>query len=418
MVLLIVLIGILTIFSAFFSSCEIAYSSVNKIKLKKEAEEGNKKASAAIKIIDNYSTAISTILVGNNLVNIFIQSLGTLVFIHYFGEELGQIYSIVILTLIVLIFGEIFPKALANKYSYSLSLAYTTIYNFFRIIFYPVTFLVNKVIGKTVNKLAPKETIPTATDEELITLTEELEEEGLIDSDDAELIISAIDFCDITAHEIMIPRVDMFSIDIDDDQKEILSNEEIFRFSRVPVYENTIDNIIGILDTTTLMKKLLAGQQIDLRNMLDEPMYVHKTKHISNILTEFKENNKHISIVVDEFGGVMGIVTMEDIVEELVGDIFDEMDEVVLDYKEVSENVYDVDGDMNIYDFFELVEYDNREFESEYTTVGGWCTEVLEKFPQVGDNFEFANFTVTITDAEAMRVGIVRVEIKEVEEEE
>lgn len=418
MALLIVLIGILIIFSAFFSSCEIAYSSVSKIRLKKEAEEGNKKASAAVKIIENYSTALSTILVGNNLVNIFIQSLGTLVFIHYFGDELGQIYSIVILTLIVLVFGEIFPKALANKYSYSLSLMYTKMYNFFRIMFYPITFVVNKLIGKAIAKLAPKEAAPTATDEELITITEELEEEGIIDSDDAELIISAIDFCDITAHEIMIPRVDLFAIDIDDNQEEILSNEEIFRFSRVPVYEDTIDNIIGILDTTLLMKKILVGQQIDLRSMLDEPMYVHKTKHISNILTEFKQNNKHLSIVIDEFGGVMGIVTMEDIVEELVGDIFDEMDEVVLDYKEVSENVYDVDGDMNIYDFFELVEYDDREFESEYTTVGGWCTEVLEKFPQVGDSFEFANLSITITDAEAMRVGIVRVEIKEVQEEE
>lgn len=418
MVLLIILIGILIIFSAFFSSCEIAYSSVSRIRLKKEAEEGNKKATSAIKIIDNYSTALSTILIGNNLVNIFIQSLGTLVFIHYFGEELGQIYSIIILTIIVLIFGEIIPKALANKFSHSLALLYPKIYNFFRILFYPITFVVNKFIGKAVAKLAPKEITPTATDEELITITEELEEEGLIDSDDAELIISAIDFCDVTAHEIMIPRVDMFAIDIDDNQEEILTNEEIFRFSRVPVYEDTIDNIIGILNTTTLMKKMLIGEKIELRKMLDEPMYVHKTKHISNILTEFKQNNKHLSIVVDEFGGVMGIVTMEDIVEELVGDIFDEMDEVVLDYKEILPNVYDVDGDMNIYDFFELVDYDDRDFELEYTTIGGWCTEVLEKFPQVGDTFEFANLKITIIDAEAMRVGTVRVEVTEKDIEE
>lgn len=418
MVLLIVLIGILIVFSAFFSSCEIAYSSVSRIRLKKEAEEGNKKANDAIKIIDNYSTAISTILVGNNLVNIFIQSLGTLVCIHYFGEDLGSVYSVVILTVVVLIFGEILPKALANKFSHSLALMYSKMYNFFRIMFYPITFVVNKLIGKTIAKLAPKEVVPTATDEELITITEELEEEGVIDSDDAELIISAIDFCDITAHEIMIPRVDVFAIDIEDDQEEILSNEEIFRFSRVPVYEDTIDNVIGILDTTVLMKKILMGETIDLRSILDEPMYVHKTKHISNILTEFKQNNKHLSLVMDEFGGVMGIVTMEDIVEELVGDIFDEMDEVVLDYKEIEPNIYEVDGDMNIYDFFELVDYDDREFESEYTTIGGWCTEVLEKFPQVGDTFDFANLKITIIDAEAMRVGIVRVEVQEIEEEE
>lgn len=417
MVFMIILIGILVLFSAFFSSCEIAYSSVSRIRLKKESEEGNKKATAAMKIIDNYSVALSTILIGNNLVNIFIQSLGTLVFIHYFGEELGQIYSIVILTVVVLIFGEIIPKALANKYSHSLALVYPKIYNFFWIIFYPITFVVNKFIGITVNRIVPKEVTPTATDEELISIAEELEEEGVIDSDDAELIISAIDFCDVTAHEIMIPRVDVFAIDIDDDQKDILANEEIFRFSRVPVYEDTIDNIIGILNTTSLMKKILLGEEINLRNMLDEPMYVHKTKHISNILTELKENNKHLSIVVDEFGGMMGIVTMEDIVEELVGDIFDEMDEVVLDYKEVAPNIYEVDGDMNIYDFFELVDYDDREFESEYTTIGGWCTEVLEKFPQVGDTFEFANLKLTIIDAETMRVGMVRVEVLERKDE-
>jgi len=176
--------------------------------------------------------------------------------------------------------------------------------------------------------------------------------------------------------------------------------------------------VIGILNTTSLMKKILNGEQIDLRSMLIEPMYVHKTKHISNILTKFKATNQHLAIVADEFGGFMGILTIEDIVEELVGDIFDETDEVILDYKELGENIYEVDGDMNIYDFFELVDYDDRDFESEYTTVGGWCTDMLEKFPEVGDTFEFANFTVTITEVEGMRVGKIKVEIQEMIDEE
>ena len=166
------------------------------------------------------------------------------------------------------------------------------------------------------------------------------------------------------------------------------------------------------------MKKILNGEAIDLRSMLTEPMYVHKTKHISNILTKFKKTNQHLAIVVDEFGGFMGILTAEDIVEELVGDIFDETDEVVLDYRELAPNLYEVDGDMNIYDFFELVDYDDRDFESEYTTVGGWCTDILEKFPEVGDHFEFANFIVTITAVEGMRVGKVKVEVQEQDEDE
>lgn len=415
---ILILIVILIILSAFFSSCEIAYSSVNKIKLKKKVSDGNKEATKAMEIVNNYSEALSTILIGNNLVNIAVSSLATMVAVAYLGEEMGSLLATIVATIVVLIFGEILPKALANKFSLKLTLLYVKPFKICRIIFFPITFLVTKFV-KLISKIwTPKNIEVSEIDEELNVITEELEEEGVIDEEDAELIISAIDFRDVTAHEIMIPRVDVFAIDIDDNQEDILKNEQIFRYSRVPVYEDTIDHVIGILNTTSLMKKILNGEQIDLRSMLIEPMYVHKTKHISNILTKFKATNQHLAIVVDEFGGFMGILTIEDIVEELVGDIFDETDEVILDYKELGENIYEVDGDMNIYDFFELVDYDDRDFESEYTTVGGWCTDMLEKFPEVGDTFEFANFTVTITEVEGMRVGKIKVEIQEMIDEE
>ena len=415
---ILILIVILIILSAFFSSCEIAYSSVNKIKLKKKVSDGNKEATKAMEIVNNYSEALSTILIGNNLVNIAVSSLATMVAVAYLGEEMGSLLATIVATIVVLIFGEILPKALANKFSLKLTLLYVKPFKICRIIFFPITFLVTKFV-KLISKIwTPKNIEVSEIDEELNVITEELEEEGVIDEEDAELIISAIDFRDVTAHEIMIPRVDVFSIDIDDNQEDILKNEQIFRYSRVPVYEDTIDHVIGILNTTSLMKKILNGEQIDLRSMLIEPMYVHKTKHISNILTKFKATNQHLAIVADEFGGFMGILTIEDIVEELVGDIFDETDEVILDYKELGENIYEVDGDMNIYDFFELFDYDDRDFESEYTTVGGWCTDMLEKFPEVGDTFEFANFTVTITEVEGMRVGKIKVEIQEMIDEE
>ena len=415
---ILILIVILIILSAFFSSCEIAYSSVNKIKLKKKVSDGNKEATKAMEIVNNYSEALSTILIGNNLVNIAVSSLATMVAVAYLGEEMGSLLATIVATIVVLIFGEILPKALANKFSLKLTLLYVKPFKICRMIFFPITFLVTKFV-KLISKIwTPKNIEVSEIDEELNVITEELEEEGVIDEEDAELIISAIDFRDVTAHEIMIPRVDVFAIDIDDNQEDILKNEQIFRYSRVPVYEDTIDHVIGILNTTSLMKKILNGEQIDLRSMLIEPMYVHKTKHISNILTKFKATNQHLAIVADEFGGFMGILTIEDIVEELVGDIFDEMDEVILDYKELGENIYEVDGDMNIYDFFELVDYDDRDFESEYTTVGGWCTDMLEKFPEVGDTFEFANFTVTITEVEGMRVGKIKVEIQEMIDEE
>ena len=415
---ILILIVILIILSAFFSSCEIAYSSVNKIKLKKKVSDGNKEATKAMEIVNNYSEALSTILIGNNLVNIAVSSLATMVAVAYLGEEMGSLLATIVATIVVLIFGEILPKALANKFSLKLTLLYVKPFKICRIIFFPITFLVTKFV-KLISKIwTPKNIEVSEIDEELNVITEELEEEGVIDEEDAELIISAIDFRDVTAHEIMIPRVGGFAIDIDDNQEDILKNEQIFRYSRVPVYEDTIDHVIGILNTTSLMKKILNGEQIDLRSMLIEPMYVHKTKHISNILTKFKATNQHLAIVADEFGGFMGILTIEDIVEELVGDIFDETDEVILDYKELGENIYEVDGDMNIYDFFELVDYDDRDFESEYTTVGGWCTDMLEKFPEVGDTFEFANFTVTITEVEGMRVGKIKVEIQEMIDEE
>ncbi len=415
---IIILIVVLIVLSAFFSSCEIAYSSVNKIKLKKKVSDGNKEATKAMEIVNNYSEVLSTILVGNNLVNIAVSSLATMVAVAYLGEEMGSLLATIVATIIVLIFGEILPKTFANKFSLKLTLIYVKPFKICRVIFFPITFLVTKFV-KLISKIwTPKNIEVSEIDEELNVITEELEEEGVIDEEDAELIISAIDFRDVTAHEIMIPRVDVFAIDIDDNQDDILKNEQIFRYSRVPVYEDTIDHVIGILNTTNLMKKILNGEQIDLRSMLTEPMYVHKTKHISNILTKFKATNQHLAIVADEFGGFMGILTIEDIVEELVGDIFDETDEVVLDYKELSENIYEVDGDMNIYDFFELVDYDDRDFESKYTTVGGWCTDILEKFPEVGDTFEFANFTVIITEVEGMRVGKIKVEVQEMIDEE
>ena len=419
-----VLIGVVivcVILSAFFSSCEIAYSSVSRIRLKKEAEEGNKKAEAALKIIDNYSQTLSTILIGNNLVNILISSVGTIILTRLmtnYDEDIISITSILLFTIILLIFGEILPKAFANKNSHFLALFYTRIYNFFRIVFFPITWVVNKMLGRILRKFKHKDDEPTATDEELITITEELEEEGIIDEDDAELIKSAIDFIDVVAQEIMIPRVDVYAIDIDDPLRESIQDEEIYRYSRVPVYEDTIDNIIGILQTSDMMKLILNNQEVDIRSLLREPLYVHKTKPISAILTEMKNEHNHIAIVVDEFGGVMGILTMEDIIEELIGDVFDELDEVVLDYHQISETEYQVDGDMNIYDFLELIEYDDRDYESEYTTVGGWCTDMLQKFPETGDTFDFANITVTILDVDKMRVGNIKVDIHPVEDEE
>lgn len=417
--IILMVIMILCVFlSAFFSSTEIVYSGVSKIKLKKKVEEGSKKASAALRISENFTDALSTILVGNNLVNILVSSTSTLLATSIWGPQKGPTMAVILSTIVVLIFGEIIPKVVGNRYNFRLSMLFANLFNGFRILFFPITWFVTKLVSLLSKLWMPKKKEPIADGEELIHIVEEMEEEGVIEENDAELISAAIDFVEVTAHEIMVPRVDVFAIDIDDDQVEILSNEEIFRFSRVPVYEDTIDHVIGILNTVELMKRILTGKKIDIRAMLTEPMYVHKTKSISNILTEFKQTDQQLAIVVDEFGGMMGILTMEDIVEELVDDIFDEMDEVVLDYTELEPGIYEVDGDMNIYDFLDLVDYDDRDFESEYTTVGGWCTDILERFPQVGDAFTFANLDVSIIEADKMRVEKVKVIVHTIEDEE
>ncbi len=412
----IAIIGLI-ILSAFFSSCETAYSSVSKVKLKMQVESGNNKASRALKIVDDYATTLSTVLVGNNLVNTLISSLGTIASIALIGEEYGGVVSTAVLTVVLLIFGEILPKTIGNKFSFSISLLYVDFYNFFKMLFFPITYLVNLFIFKVFKGLDEEDSETQATDEELITIASQLEEDGYIDKEDAELIKSAIDFTTITAREIMIPRVDVFAIDINDSQEEILNNEELYRFSRVPVYDDNIDNIVGVINTTILMKCLLANKIIDLKSMIKPAFYVHKTKNISTILTEFKENNEQLAIITDDFGGVMGILTMEDIIEELIGDVFDETDEIVYDYEQINNNTYFVDGDMNINDFFELFEYDDEEFEAEYTTVGGFCTDILQKIPEVDEKFEFNNLTITIIECDKMRVERIKVEVKVISDE-
>ncbi|MEG1710230.1 MAG: hemolysin family protein [Clostridia bacterium] len=399
--------------SAFFSGSEIVYASVNKLKLKRAANNGDKKAKHALAAIESYAETISTILIGNNLVNIAASSMATVMAIKLWGNVNGPIYATLLMTMIILTFGEILPKTLALPHSYMLSKLFTPILDVFKFIFKPIV----KVVTIMVNKLSvlwtPKETEHT-TDEELITMVDSIEQEGVIDKKQSELIRSAIQFCDVEAYEIMTPRVDVQAFDIDDDIEKLFENQSIYNHARIPVYEDNIDNIIGVLNGKFLLRKRLIGEVItkqDIKRMLIEPLYVFKTKEASALLQEFKKNKTHMAIVTDEFGGTMGIITMEDILEEIVGDIWDETDEIEEEYIEQSNGEYVVDGDMNIYDFFELVGYDDKDFDSDYSTVGGWVTEILERFPIVDDTFTFDNLIVSVYDVEPHRVLSVKVKI-------
>lgn len=417
-VYIIIAIVVLIIGSAFASASEIAYATMNKIKLEKAASDAkNKKAVRAKKLIDDYPSLLATILVINNLVNIAMTSLFSILASEIFAKNTNT-YSVIFGTLIVLIFGEIIPKVITARYNYSIALSFSLLLTFFKKFFKPVVYVATKISNFFAKFWTPKEKEESVTDEELITMVDEIEEEGFIDEETGDLVRSAIDFTDVSAYEIMTHRVDVFAFDIEDKIDELINDVNIFKYSRVPVYRDDIDHIIGVLNTKVLIKQLLSKNKksIKIEELLTEPIYVHKTKAISEVLREFKKTRTHIAIVVDEFGGTMGIITLEDILEELVGDIWDETDVIEEEYTQKSENEFIVDGEMNIYDFFDLVEYEDKEFESEYTTVGGWCTDVLGKFPEVGDNFVFGNLKVSIIEVDGMRVE--KVKIIKVEENE
>lgn len=408
--LLYVLLVILVFCSAFFSSSEISYAYANKLRLRKKADNGSRAAMKAIWISENFSGFLSTILVGNNLVNIAFSSAVT-VLVAKAGK--GEAMAPIISTVILLVLGEILPKIIGSSQADRLVTAYSYPLRFFMVVFKPITALVNVVVKKLSVLWTPKETEPEVTDEELVSILETIEGEGVFTEQESELIKSAIEFSDVTAMDIFVPRVDVSAIDIEDSIDSLLKNPDLLSYSRIPVYRDTIDNILGILSTKKLLKAVASMplEEVKLEDYLSPPVYVHKTKNISSILSEFRRQHLMMAVVVDEFGGTMGILTLEDILEEIVGDIFDESDDIEVDVVKESENTYLVDGVTNIQDFFDSIEYEPAGFESEYTTMGGWAVEMLDRFPKVGDHFDYDRLTVTVTDAETRRVEKLKVEI-------
>ncbi len=408
---LIIAVVFLVAGSAFFSSAEIAYNSASPHKLRAKAEAGDKRAILAQRINEFYTQALSTVLVGNNLVNIATTAIITALCIEAMGP-IGQGYAEIITTLILLIFGEILPKIMANAYCNKLVLVYSGPLNFFITLFKPVVFLVTKFVDLLAKLWTPEETEPAMTDEELVMVVDSIQDEGVITEDEGDLIKSAIEFADITAHEIMVPRVDVTAVEVDTPVEELLDHEDIAHFTRIPVYEENIDHIVGIVNVSRLLKLAMdpdTRKNLSLRTLMEEPKFVHMTKNIADLLKELRREGRNMAVVLDGYGGTAGILTVEDILEELVGDIFDETDEVEQDFTEMSENEFQVDGDMNIYDVFDLVGYEPREFESEYNTLGGWITEVLDRFPQAGDTFTYERLHITVLSVDEHRVDQVRI---------
>ena len=415
MIWMLVLMVLLVICSAFFSSSEISYATANKLHIRSAAEAGDRRAKGAQWISDHFPKFLSTILVGNNLVNIAFSSVMTLLLAGS-GENAAPVVS----TAVLLICGEIIPKIVGTSQADRLVYFYVYPLRFFMLLFTPVVSVVNVVVGKLSRFWTPKEPEPEVTDDELVTILETIEEEGVFTEQESELIKSAIEFSDVTAVDILIPRVDMAAFDLDDGLNKLLEDDDLLSYSRIPVYRETIDNILGILSTKKLLKAAVTQElnEIDVDDLLSPPVYVHKTRNISSILKEFRKKHLMMAVVVDEFGGTMGILTLEDILEEIVGDIFDESDEVELDVVPEGKDIFTVDGGTNIDDFFDYIGYTPQDFESEYSTMGGWAVERLDRFPEVGDHFVWDRFDVTVTAAEAMRVETLQVRLLPPPEEE
>ncbi|MEA4962569.1 hemolysin family protein [Lutispora sp.] len=397
-------IVLLIMLSAFFSGSEIAFASVNKARLKKASQAGKSSAKIALYITEHFEDALSTILIGNNLVNIAASSISTVIAIGLMGES-GTIAATLIMTVVILTFGEITPKIIAKQQCDKFVLLASYPLRFLMVIMKPViavvVWIVN-LISKIWEKDGQKE--PSVTEEELVSIIEIVEDDGIIDKDRSELLQSALEFSDISVEEILTPRTDMVAIDIDDDMDTIVDIALNSPYSRIPVYEDTIDNIIGVLYLGRFLKKLVDEEPVNIRSMLIEACFVHKTMKLPAIFAELKRRRLQLAIVTDEYGGTMGCITMEDVLEQLVGDIWDETDEIINEFVIIGENTYEVSGDLTIRDFFEYVDIDDRDFESQYSTVGGWTIEMLNGLPNTGDTFRYKNMTIKVIELDGMRI--------------
>ena len=401
---IIIALIVLVILSAFFSSTETAYSAVSITKLKTLAKT-DRRAEKALALAENYDKLLSAILIGNNIVNITASSLATVEFVFFFGN-IGVTIATVVMTIVILIFGEITPKSIAKENAEKLALAFAGVASFLVKILTPLSFIFMG-IRKLLMKLIPESEDKGMPEEELLTIVDEAEQEGELDAHEGELIRSAIEFYDQDVEDILTHRVDMSALDVESTMDEA---EQMFRetgYSRLPVYEETIDKIIGVIHEKDFYNNRNAAS---IRELMHPPLFVPTSSKISDLLRTLQQAKNHMAIVADEYGGTMGLVTLEDIVEELVGEIYDEHDEVIEEFAKQPDGSWIIQGSAEIERFQELFSLTE---EIEAATVGGWVLDLLERFPDVGDTFTSGDLSVTVTKVETARV--VEIQVKQLQ---
>ncbi len=413
----IIIMVICLIFSAYFSATETAFSCANKTRLRALAERGNKKAELAVELAEKYDRLISTVLIGNNIVNITLSSVATLFFIDALKNTNAQNYAATVATAVVtvavLIFGEITPKSIANDFPEKFAMFSAPFIRLLIWLLMPLNFIFS-LWKKLIGRLFKVEEEDNIAQEELLMMVEEAEQEGDIDTDEGDLLRNAIEFSDLKAEDILTHRVDLEALPIDSAKKEIAQKFTETRFSRIPIYEDNIDNIIGVIH----QKDFYVGSGVTtepIKDIISPVLFVHQSEMADDLLRKLQKEKSHIAVVVDEYGGTLGIVTMEDILEQLVGDIWDEHDEVIEEFKELDENTFVIDCGMNLDDFCE--EFDIK-VDSDSVSVGGWVAEQIGNIPDVNDTFTFENLIITVTEADAHRAAEIKVEKQNLSEKE
>ena len=394
--------------SAFFSGSEIAYTSLNNLRMKEDAEGLSMAEKVMRYIYKHYDRALSTILIGNNLVNIAATSIATVLAVNLAASMDGKItddmastITTFVMTVLILIFGEITPKIIARRASEGFAKIAALPLRVLMVIFFPLVWLTTLIVD-TMSVLWRKseEEDVTITEEEFENILDTVEDEGVIDETQTDLLQSALEFTDLDASDILTPRIDVIGFEIHDSMEYILQTISETQFSRYPVYDRTIDHIVGVLIVKHLLKELMDDENVKLESLLLEPVYIPKTMKLHSIMNEFRRNQTHMAVVADEYGGTMGIVTMEDVLEELVGEIWDENDDIVNDWQEITENRFECSGDMNLTELFDNLDLDDEELESAYSTAGGWATEIIGAMPVAFDAFDYEHYTILVKEVD------------------
>ena len=401
---LILILMALVGFSAYFSATETAFTGFNRIRIKNLALSGNHRAQLVINLAEDYDKLLTTILIGNNVVNIAASTLATVLFTQYFGDS-GVTLSVVVMTVVVLLFGEVSPKCLAKENPERFALGAASALSVLKVVMTPVNYLFS-LWRRLLSKLVKSRDADNITEDEIITMVDEAQSEGGIDAHEGELIRSAIEFTDLQAGDILTPRVEVVAVSLDTPLEEVGLLFEEHGFSRLPVYEENMDRMIGVIHEKDYYAQLHQGKS-SLTDMMKNVVFVAPTLKISNLLRLLQRTHSHMAIVVDEFGGTAGIVTLEDILEELVGEIWDEHDQVQVEIRPIDNDSYLIDGFASADKIFRYLGIDE---DCEWATVNGWVMDQMDCIPRVGQSFVYRDFSVTVTQADSRKVLEVRID--------